>query len=98
MTRYRIVLPLRVACTFLSGWGASARAETGALNVLTWYDHEDPTLLETCEKDHTVKVHYKDVKRTGAALTVIQQSHQGDRGVLERDESDAGRLAETRLL
>lgn len=98
MTRYRIGLPLLVACTFLSGWGASARAETGALNVLTWCDHEDPALLEPFEKAHNVKVHYKDIDSTGAALAVIQQSHPGDWDVLVLDETDTGRLADMGLL
>lgn len=98
MTRYRIGLSLLVACTFLSGWGTSARAETGALNVLTWCDHEDPALLEPFEKAHNVKVHYKDIDSTGAALAVIQQSHPGDWDVLVLDETDTGRLAEMGLL
>ena len=69
-----------------------------ALNVLTWCDHEDAALLEPFQRSNNVKINYKDIDSTGAALAVIGQSRPGDWDVLVIDETDAPRLAGMGLL
>lgn len=70
----------------------------GTLNVLTWCDHEDPALLEPFEKANGVKINFKDIDSTAAALAVIGQSKPGDWDVLVFDQTDTGRLVEKGLL
>ena len=48
------------------------------LDVLTWCDHEDPALLGPFEKANDVKVNFKDIDSTAAALAVLGQSKPGD--------------------
>jgi spermidine/putrescine transport system substrate-binding protein len=80
----------------LSASGAAEAA--GSLNVLTWCDHEDPTLLQPFEQANGVKVNFKDIDSTAAALAVLGQSKPGDWDVLVVDETDTGRLAKMGLL
>ncbi|HEY4162263.1 MAG TPA: spermidine/putrescine ABC transporter substrate-binding protein [Dongiaceae bacterium] len=68
------------------------------LNVLTWCDHEDPTLLQPFEQANNVKINFKDIDSTAAALAVLGQSKPGDWDVLVADETDTGRLAQMNLL
>jgi spermidine/putrescine transport system substrate-binding protein len=68
------------------------------LDVLTWCDHEDPALLGPFEKANGVKVNFKDIDSTAAALAVLGQSKPGDWDVLVADETDTGRLAGLGLL
>jgi spermidine/putrescine transport system substrate-binding protein len=68
------------------------------LNVLTWCDHEDPALLGPFEQANNVKVNFKDIDSTAAALAVLGQSKPGDWDVLVADETDTGRLAKMGLL
>ena len=70
----------------------------GTLNVLTWCDHEDPALLQPFEQANGVKVNFKDIDSTAAALAVLGQSKPGDWDVLVVDETDTGRLAKMNLL
>jgi spermidine/putrescine transport system substrate-binding protein len=85
------------AAGILLSVSVSARA-ADTLNVLTWCDHEDPTLLEPFEKANNVKINYKDIDSTAAALAVLGQSKPGDWDVLVVDETDTGRLAKMGLL
>lgn len=104
MTRLR----LSAACPRLLSWAAvagivvfglagQARA-AGQLNVLTWCDHEDPTLLKPFEAANGVKVNFKDIGSTADALAILGQSKPGDWDVLVVDETDTGRLAKMGLL
>jgi spermidine/putrescine transport system substrate-binding protein len=68
------------------------------LNVLTWCDHEDPALLQPFEQANNVKINFKDIDSTAAALAVLGQSKPGDWDVLVVDETDTGRLAQMNLL
>lgn len=92
----------RLAATSLAAAALAASAwpghATGTLNVLTWCDHEDPALLEPFEKANDVKVNFKDIDSTAAALAVIGQSKPGDWDVLVFDETDTSRLAGMGLL
>jgi spermidine/putrescine transport system substrate-binding protein len=74
-----------------------AQAED-TLNVLTWCDHEDPALLQPFEQANNVKINFKDIDSTAAALAVLGQSKPGDWDVLVVDETDTGRLAQMNLL
>lgn len=85
-----------VASLLLSVSVSAKAADT--LNVLTWCDHEDPALLEPFEKANGVKVNFKDIDSTAAALAVLGQSKPGDWDVLVVDETDTGRLAKMGLL
>lgn len=76
---------------------APARAE-GTLNVLTWCDHEDPTLLQPFEAANNVKVNFKDIGSTADALAILGQSKPGDWDVIVMDETDTGRLERMGLL
>jgi spermidine/putrescine transport system substrate-binding protein len=73
-------------------------AADGTLNVLTWCDHEDPTLLQPFEQANDVKINFKDIDSTAAALAVLGQSKPGDWDVLVVDETDTGRLVDQKLL
>ncbi len=75
-----------------------AVAEADNLNVLTWCDHEDPALLQPFEQANNVKVNFKDIDSTAAALAVLGQSKPGDWDVLVVDQTDTGRLAGMNLL
>jgi spermidine/putrescine transport system substrate-binding protein len=81
----------------LAVFGPAAWAED-TLNVLTWCDHEDPALLQPFEQANNVKVNFKDIDSTAAALAVLGQSKPGDWDVLVADETDTGRLAKMNLL
>jgi spermidine/putrescine transport system substrate-binding protein len=74
-----------------------ARAE-GSLNVLTWCDHEDPTLLQPFEAANNVKVNFKDISSTAQILAVLGQSEPGDWDVVVMDQTDTGRLAKMGVL
>jgi spermidine/putrescine transport system substrate-binding protein len=76
---------------------APARA-AGTLNVLTWCDHEDPTLLQPFEAANGVKVNFKDIGSTADALAILGQSKPGDWDVIVMDETDTGRLERMGLL
>jgi spermidine/putrescine transport system substrate-binding protein len=94
---------LRLAVAGLLAGGLSlgvahrAKAE-GSLNVLTWCDHEDPTLLQPFEAANNVKVNYKDISSTAQILAVLGQSKPGDWDVVVMDQTDTGRLAKMGLL
>jgi spermidine/putrescine transport system substrate-binding protein len=75
----------------------AARAE-GQLNVLTWCDHEDPTLLKPFEAANGVKVNFKDIGSTADALAILGQSKPGDWDVIVMDETDTARLERMGLL
>src|SRR6516225_9492035 len=75
----------------------AAQAE-GSLNVLTWCDHEDPTLLQPFEAANGVKVNFKDISSTAQILAVLGQSKPGDWDVVVMDQTDTGRLAKMGLL
>ena len=75
--------------------GAQAQ---GSLNVLTWCDHEDPTLLQPFEAANGVKINYKDISSTAQILAVLGQSKPGDWDVVVMDQTDTGRLAKMGLL
>ncbi|GBQ23971.1 spermidine/putrescine-binding periplasmic protein [Acetobacter estunensis NRIC 0472] len=98
MTRCRPSLRALLASSLFILTPMAAHAADATLNVLTWCDHEDPSLLAPFEKAHNVKVHFKDIDSTGAALAVIGQSQPGDWDVLVLDETDTPRLAEMGLL
>jgi spermidine/putrescine transport system substrate-binding protein len=75
----------------------SARAE-GSLNVLTWCDHEDASLLQPFEAANGVKVNFKDISSTAQILAVLGQSKPGDWDVVVMDETDTARLVKMGLL
>jgi spermidine/putrescine transport system substrate-binding protein len=77
---------------------APAASAAGRLNVLTWCDHEDPSLLKPFEAANGVKVNFKDIGSTADALAVLGQSKPGDWDVIVMDETDTGRLAKMGLL
>src|SRR5215470_5002564 len=79
------------------GLAPAAKAE-GTLNVLTWCDHEDPTLLQPFEAANNVKVNFKDISSTAQILAVLGQSKPGDWDVVVMDQTDTGRLAKMGLL
>jgi len=68
------------------------------LNALVWCDHTDPALIEPFEKAHDVKVNLKEYAGTGEAISIIEQSRQGDWDVLVVDTVDVLRLADMDLL
>jgi spermidine/putrescine transport system substrate-binding protein len=70
----------------------------GTLNVLTWCDHEDPSLLQPFEAANGVKVNFKDIGSTADALAILGQSKPGDWDVIVMDETDTGRLERMGLL
>jgi len=70
----------------------------GSLNVLTWCDHEDPTLLQPFEAANGVKVNFKDISSTAQILAVLGQSKPGDWDVVVMDQTDTGRLAKMGML
>ena len=74
-----------------------AQAE-GSLNVLTWCDHEDASLLQPFEAANGVKVNFKDISSTAQILAVLGQSKPGDWDVVVMDETDTGRLAKMGVL
>jgi spermidine/putrescine transport system substrate-binding protein len=91
---------LAAASLAMIGWaalGGPAQAE-GTLNVLTWCDHEDPTLLQPFEAANGVKVNFKDIGSTADALAILGQSKPGDWDVIVLDETDTGRLERMGLL
>ena len=79
-------------------FGASQANAAGTLNVLTWCDHEDPALLHPFEAANGVKVNFKDIDSTAAALAVLKQSKPGDWDVLVIDQTDTGRLSKLGIL
>jgi spermidine/putrescine transport system substrate-binding protein len=93
MTMRKILL---AGIAVLAWTGAAEAADT--LNVLTWCDHEDPALLEPFEQANGVKVNFKDIDSTAAALAVLGQSKPGDWDVLVVDQTDTGRLAGMKML
>jgi spermidine/putrescine transport system substrate-binding protein len=93
---HRGLISTLAALTLFSGAG-SVSAGT-SLNVLTWCDHEDPSLLQPFEKANDVKVNFKDIDSTAAALAILGQSKPGDWDALVLDETDTGRLAGMGLL
>ncbi len=92
----RLVLPALTLGVLTCG--ASPAWADGTLNVLTWCDHEDPTLLKPFEAANGVKVNFKDIDSTAAALAVLKQSKPGDWDVLVIDETDTGRLSKMGIL
>ncbi len=58
-------------------WSRRARA-ADELNILTWCDHLDPTLIGAFEEAHGVRVNLKDYEGTGSALAILEQSGPGD--------------------
>jgi len=94
-----VCLTLAAAVTGLgqSGGVSPAKAE-GSLNVLTWCDHEDPSLLQPFEAANGVKVNFKDISSTAQILAVLGQSKPGDWDVVVMDETDTGRLAKMGVL
>src|SRR6185295_3667249 len=85
-------------CGVLAMAAASTARAEGNLNVLTWCDHEDPALLQPFEQANDVKVNFKDIDSTAAALAVLGQSKPGDWDVLVVDQTDTARLAGMNLL
>ncbi|MCB8882115.1 spermidine/putrescine ABC transporter substrate-binding protein [Acidisoma cellulosilytica] len=77
---------------------ATPAAAQGTLNVLTWCDHEDPTLLQPFETANDVKVNFKDIGSTADALAILGQSKPGDWDAIVMDETDTGRLEGMGLL
>ena len=96
MSRNRIV-GLALAGLLAMTAGSAARAE-GSLNVLTWCDHEDPTLLQPFEAANNVKVNFKDISSTAQILAVLGQSKPGDWDVVVMDQTDTARLAKMGVL
>jgi spermidine/putrescine transport system substrate-binding protein len=88
------------ACLILAAGIGTARPATaaGTLNVLTWCDHEDPSLLKPFEAANGVKVNFKDIGSTADALAILGQSKPGDWDVIVLDETDTGRLEKLGLL
>src|SRR5260221_194241 len=98
---FRSVMAAGCAMVAMAGifLGVSTLAKAAdTLNVLTWCDHEDPTLLGPFEQANNVKINFKDIDSTAAALAVLGQSKPGDWDVLVVDETDTGRLAKMGLL
>ena len=93
----RLTRALLVSGIGLISFAAAANA-AGNLNVLTWCDHEDPALLQPFEQANDVKVNYKDIDSTAAALAVLGQSKPGDWDVLVVDQTDTARLVGMKLL
>jgi spermidine/putrescine transport system substrate-binding protein len=75
-----------------------AASAAGTLNVLTWCDHEDPSLLQPFESANGVKINFKDIGSTADALAILGQSKPGDWDVIVMDETDTGRLEKMGLL
>ncbi len=96
VSRSRIV-GLALAGLLAMAAASAARAE-GSLNVLTWCDHEDPTLLQPFEAANNVKVNFKDISSTAQILAVLGQSKPGDWDVVVMDQTDTGRLAKMGVL
>src|SRR5258708_27969602 len=80
-------------CGALAMAAASLAKAEGSLNVLTWCDHEDPTLLQPFEAANNVKVNFKDISSTAQILAVLGQSKPGDWDVVVMDQTDTRRLA-----
>jgi spermidine/putrescine transport system substrate-binding protein len=95
--RRRLLSVIAAAGLLLAGLAPAASA-AGRLNVLTWCDHEDPTLLKPFEAANGVKVNFKDIGSTADALAILGQSKPGDWDVIVMDETDTGRLAKMGLL
>src|SRR5258707_7779103 len=98
---FRSVMAAGCAMVAMAGifLGVSTLAKAAdTLNVLTWCDHEDPTLLGPFEQANNIKINFKDIDSTAAALAVLGQSKPGDWDVLVVDETDTGRLAKMGLL
>ena len=96
VSRSRIV-GLALAGLLAMAAASAAKAE-GSLNVLTWCDHEDPTLLQPFEAANNVKVNFKDISSTAQILAVLGQSKPGDWDVVVMDQTDTGRLAKMGVL
>src|ERR1700693_1646377 len=98
-TRSRAIAPVVLAAALAAQMAApiDARAD-GSLNVLTWCDHEDPTLLQPFEAANGVKVNFKDISSTAQILAVLGQSKPGDWDVVVMDQTDTGRLAKMGML
>lgn len=87
------------ALSMLTALGVQSAARAGGkLNVLTWCDHEDRTLLRPFEAANGVKVNFKDIGSTADALAILGQSKPGDWDVIVMDETDTSRLERMGLL
>lgn len=92
-------LTLALLASGIGFWSLATNAVAADnLNVLTWCDHEDPALLEPFEKANNVKINFKDIDSTAAALAVLGQSKPGDWDVLVVDQTDTGRLVQMKIL
>lgn len=103
MKRLRLsALCRRLLCATALGamvLGATHSAQAaGRLNILTWCDHEDPSLLKPFEAANDVHVNFKDIGSTADALAILGQSKPGDWDVIVMDETDTARLAKMGLL
>ena len=98
--RLPAALPMLLAGTIAGALTLAAPAARagGSLNVLTWCDHEDPSLLQPFEQANGVKVNFKDISSTAQILAVLGQSKPGDWDVVVMDQTDTGRLAKMGML
>ncbi|HXQ41377.1 MAG TPA: extracellular solute-binding protein [Candidatus Udaeobacter sp.] len=95
----RAIAPVVLAAALAAQMAAPSEARAdGSLNVLTWCDHEDPTLLQPFEAANGVKVNFKDISSTAQILAVLGQSKPGDWDVVVMDQTDTGRLAKMGML
>lgn len=95
----RAIAPVVLAAALAAQMAAPSQARAdGSLNVLTWCDHEDPTLLQPFEAANGVKVNFKDISSTAQILAVLGQSKPGDWDVVVMDQTDTGRLAKMGML
>ena len=82
--------------------GVAAFPSTGSagstLNVLGWCDIADAKIIEPFEKANDVKINFKDVDSTAAALAILGQSKPGDWDVLMSDGADTSRIVAKGLL
>jgi spermidine/putrescine transport system substrate-binding protein len=102
VSRLRANLSRRLAAASVAVLASAALSlpaqAAGTLNVLTWCDHEDPSLLQPFEAANGVKVNFKDIGSTADALAILGQSKPGDWDVIVMDETDTGRLERMGLL
>jgi spermidine/putrescine transport system substrate-binding protein len=68
------------------------------LNVLTWCDNTDPSLLQPFEEEYGVRVNAKEYDGMGTALALVEQSRPGDWDVFVVDTVEIPRLVEMGLL
>lgn len=64
------------------------------LNILVWCDHADPKLIDPFAEQFGVTVNVKTYEGTGTAISLLEQSGEGEWDVLVVDAPDVPQVAE----